>query len=129
MLSGKFFFLTLFVFHLKCSYEPETEKWFFFKDLRLDGGYENVPTRDIHMKQIGLEYHWLYFLKEYVRPLQENVFIGYYHNVRCYRSRDSESLPACLPVWPPTHIPAYLPTCPPACLCHLLPAYTMLSPT
>ncbi|EEB15965.1 Procollagen-lysine,2-oxoglutarate 5-dioxygenase 3 precursor, putative [Pediculus humanus corporis] len=50
------------------------------KDLRLDGGYENVPTRDIHMKQIGLEYHWLYFLKEYVRPLQENVFIGYYHN-------------------------------------------------
>ncbi|KAL0277165.1 UNVERIFIED_CONTAM: hypothetical protein PYX00_004535 [Menopon gallinae] len=50
------------------------------KDLRLDGGYENVPTRDIHMKQVGLEPHWLYFLKEFVRPIQENVFTGYFHD-------------------------------------------------
>ncbi|KAM3968969.1 procollagen lysyl hydroxylase [Aphomia sociella] len=50
------------------------------RDNRLEGGYEAVPTRDIHMKQVGLEKQWLYILKEYVRPLQEMVFTGYYHN-------------------------------------------------
>nr|XP_050853381.1 procollagen-lysine,2-oxoglutarate 5-dioxygenase [Vespula vulgaris] len=49
-------------------------------DPRLSGGYENVPTRDIHMNQINFEPQWLYFLKEYVRPLQELVFTGYYHD-------------------------------------------------
>lgn len=49
-------------------------------DPRLSGGYENVPTRDIHMNQVNLEAQWLYFLKEYVRPLQELVFIGYFHD-------------------------------------------------
>uniref|UniRef100_A0A915PPI7 Fe2OG dioxygenase domain-containing protein n=1 Tax=Setaria digitata TaxID=48799 RepID=A0A915PPI7_9BILA len=48
------------------------------KDERLAGGYENVPTRDIHMKQIDFERHWLYMLDEYVRPIQEKLFIGYY---------------------------------------------------
>lgn len=24
------------------------------EDTRLDGGYENVPTRDIHMKQVSI---------------------------------------------------------------------------
>ncbi|KAM3719419.1 Multifunctional procollagen lysine hydroxylase and glycosyltransferase [Dirofilaria immitis] len=48
------------------------------KDERLIGGYENVPTRDIHMKQIDFEQHWLYMLDEYVRPIQEKLFIGYY---------------------------------------------------
>jgi len=47
------------------------------KDPRLDGGYENVPTRDIHMRQIGMESQWLYFLTEFVRPLQERAFLGY----------------------------------------------------
>ncbi len=51
------------------------------QDARLQGGYENVPTRDIHMNQIGYEAEWLHFLNAYVRPLQENVFIGYFHNV------------------------------------------------
>ncbi|KAK3104424.1 hypothetical protein FSP39_001801, partial [Pinctada imbricata] len=50
------------------------------EDPRLSGGYENVPTVDTHMKQIGMEDEWLQFLKNYVRPLQEKVFIGYYHN-------------------------------------------------
>ncbi|XP_069364652.1 procollagen-lysine,2-oxoglutarate 5-dioxygenase [Maniola hyperantus] len=50
------------------------------QDKRLESGYEAVPTRDIHMSQVGLEKHWLYILKTYVRPLQELVFIGYYHN-------------------------------------------------
>ncbi|CAJ0606927.1 unnamed protein product [Cylicocyclus nassatus] len=48
-------------------------------DPRLAGGYENVPTRDIHMNQIDYERHWLFFLDEYVRPIQEKVYIGYYH--------------------------------------------------
>jgi len=52
------------------------------QDPRLSGGYENVPTRDIHMNQIQYEQQWLYFLKEYIRPLQELVFTGYYHDVR-----------------------------------------------
>ena len=51
------------------------------KDPRLDGGYENVPTRDIHLKQVDLDQHWLYFLRTYIRPMQEKVFIGYYHDV------------------------------------------------
>lgn len=50
-------------------------------DKRLEGGYEAVPTRDIHMNQVGLEPLWLRFLKLYVSPLQEKVFLGYYHSV------------------------------------------------
>ncbi|XP_037933469.1 procollagen-lysine,2-oxoglutarate 5-dioxygenase-like [Teleopsis dalmanni] len=50
------------------------------KDARLEGGYEAVPTRDIHMKQVGLDRLWLEFLLLFVRPLQEKVFTGYYHN-------------------------------------------------
>lgn len=50
-------------------------------DDRLHGGYEAVPTRDIHMNQVGLEAMWLDFLKVYVRPLQESVYMGYFHNV------------------------------------------------
>ncbi|XP_037566970.1 procollagen-lysine,2-oxoglutarate 5-dioxygenase isoform X1 [Dermacentor silvarum] len=50
------------------------------EDERLAGGYENVPTRDIHMNQVGLEQHWLFFLREYIRPVQEKVFLGYFHD-------------------------------------------------
>lgn len=50
-------------------------------DARLQGGYENVPTRDIHMNQIGYEQHWLYFLRQYITPMQEKIFIGYYQDV------------------------------------------------
>lgn len=49
-------------------------------DERLQGGYEAVPTRDIHMNQVGLDPLWLKFLYLYVRPLQEAVYDGYYHN-------------------------------------------------
>lgn len=49
-------------------------------DQRLQGGYEAVPTRDIHMNQVGLEAVWLKFLQLYVKPLQEKVFIGYFHD-------------------------------------------------
>ncbi len=50
------------------------------QDTRLEGGYEAVPTRDIHMNQVGWESHWLEFLRKYVRPLQEHVFLGYFHD-------------------------------------------------
>uniref|UniRef100_A0A914W011 procollagen-lysine 5-dioxygenase n=1 Tax=Plectus sambesii TaxID=2011161 RepID=A0A914W011_9BILA len=49
-------------------------------DERLAGGYENVPTRDIHMNQIGFERQWLYMLDEFVRPVQEKIFVGYFHS-------------------------------------------------
>lgn len=54
------------------------------KDPRLEGGYENVPTRDIHMRQIGMDRQWLAFLRDYVRPLQERVFWGYQHYVSLF---------------------------------------------
>ena len=47
------------------------------QDIRIEGGYEAVPTRDIHMKQIDYEEIWLDFLEHYVMPLQEEVFRGY----------------------------------------------------
>lgn len=50
------------------------------KDDRISGGYEAVPTRDVHMNQVGLEQVWLRFLQLYVRPLQEAVFWGYFHD-------------------------------------------------
>lgn len=53
----------------------------WYQDPRLDNGYENVPTVDIHMKQIGYDDEWLYFLKVYASPLQQKVFIGYNHAV------------------------------------------------
>ena len=56
-------------------------KWYSFQDARLEGGYENVPTRDIHMNQVGYEKEWLHFLDMYVRPLQEAAYTGYYQKV------------------------------------------------
>ncbi|XP_039278780.1 procollagen-lysine,2-oxoglutarate 5-dioxygenase [Nilaparvata lugens] len=50
------------------------------KDERLPGGYENVPTRDIHMNQVDYERTWLELLQQFVRPIQEKVFIGYFHD-------------------------------------------------
>ncbi|CAF2076350.1 unnamed protein product [Rotaria magnacalcarata] len=47
-------------------------------DARLAGGYENVPTDDIHMTQVGLQEHWLFILRDIVQPIQQKVFTGYY---------------------------------------------------
>lgn len=46
-------------------------------DKRLAGGYENVPTVDIHMNQIGFEKHWLQMLKDYISPMVTRTFPGY----------------------------------------------------
>uniref|UniRef100_A0A8C8SFI6 procollagen-lysine 5-dioxygenase n=1 Tax=Pelusios castaneus TaxID=367368 RepID=A0A8C8SFI6_9SAUR len=48
------------------------------EDARLAGGYENVPTDDIHMSQVGLERTWLRFLGEYIAPVTEKLYPGYY---------------------------------------------------
>lgn len=52
-----------------------------FQDPRLPGGYENVPTVDIHMNQVGYEQHWLEILKEFVAPLNAKLFAGYHTDV------------------------------------------------
>jgi hypothetical protein len=46
-------------------------------DTRLAGGYENVPTVDIHMNQLGMQDQWMFFLETYVQPLQTIAFAGY----------------------------------------------------
>ncbi|XP_077171916.1 multifunctional procollagen lysine hydroxylase and glycosyltransferase LH3 [Paroedura picta] len=52
------------------------------EDTRLAGGYENVPTVDIHMNQINFEKEWLQFLQEYIAPVTEKLYPGYYTKAR-----------------------------------------------
>ncbi|XP_069466009.1 procollagen-lysine,2-oxoglutarate 5-dioxygenase 1 [Ambystoma mexicanum] len=47
-------------------------------DQRLQGGYENVPTIDIHMTQVGFEREWQKFLLDYIAPVTEARYPGYY---------------------------------------------------
>ncbi|XP_036434918.1 procollagen-lysine,2-oxoglutarate 5-dioxygenase 1 isoform X2 [Colossoma macropomum] len=53
-------------------------------DTRIQGGYENVPTIDIHMNQINFEKEWHKFLLEYVAPVTEKMFPGYYTRCTSY---------------------------------------------
>lgn len=52
------------------------------QDSRIQGGYENVPTVDIHMNQINFEKNWHKFLLEYIAPITEKMYPGYYTKVR-----------------------------------------------
>ncbi|KAM7543296.1 hypothetical protein Aperf_G00000010617 [Anoplocephala perfoliata] len=47
-------------------------------DPRIEGGYENVPTIDIHMRQVDWEEHWMHVLQKYVYPIQLKLWEGYY---------------------------------------------------
>uniref|UniRef100_UPI0037E7992F procollagen-lysine,2-oxoglutarate 5-dioxygenase 1 isoform X2 n=1 Tax=Semicossyphus pulcher TaxID=241346 RepID=UPI0037E7992F len=47
-------------------------------DTRIQGGYENVPTVDIHMNQINFEKEWHKFLLEFIAPVTEKMYPGYY---------------------------------------------------
>ncbi|XP_068601098.1 procollagen-lysine,2-oxoglutarate 5-dioxygenase 1 [Brachionichthys hirsutus] len=47
-------------------------------DSRIQGGYENVPTVDIHMNQINFEKEWHKFLLDYIAPITEKMYPGYY---------------------------------------------------
>lgn len=49
-------------------------------DPRIAGGYENVPTDDIHLNQVNLDKMWLHILDKYIMPLTSKVFTGYYSN-------------------------------------------------
>ncbi|XP_035237773.1 procollagen-lysine,2-oxoglutarate 5-dioxygenase 1 isoform X1 [Anguilla anguilla] len=53
-------------------------------DTRIQGGYENVPTIDIHMNQVGYEKEWHKFLLEYIAPITEKMFPGYYTKCTSY---------------------------------------------
>ena len=46
-------------------------------DSRLQGGYEPVPTVDVHLNQIGLREMWDIMLKKVIAPICERFFIGY----------------------------------------------------
>ncbi|XP_068603900.1 procollagen-lysine,2-oxoglutarate 5-dioxygenase 2 [Brachionichthys hirsutus] len=48
------------------------------EDKRITGGYETVPTDDIHMKQIGFDKEWLHFIREFISPITLKVYSGYY---------------------------------------------------
>jgi len=50
-------------------------------DVRLEGGYETVPTVDIHTNQINYRDEWLEILRAYIQPLQLRVFDGYNNDV------------------------------------------------
>lgn len=62
------------------------------QDKRIAGGYETVPTDDIHMKQIGFDKEWLHFIREFISPVTLKVFSGYYTKVSV-RSEMQESGP------------------------------------
>ena len=48
------------------------------RDPRLSGGYENVPTRDIHLGQLGpLGEAWGQILRHWVAPVAEAIWPGY----------------------------------------------------
>eukprot|EP00056_Hartaetosiga_gracilis_P022762 m.32940 g.32940 ORF g.32940 m.32940 type:complete len:219 (-) comp9822_c0_seq2:157-813(-) len=44
------------------------------KDERIQGGYEPVPTQDIHFKQIGFHTSWKYIIQTYLRPITSYYF-------------------------------------------------------
>eukprot|EP00048_Salpingoeca_helianthica_P000721 m.43563 g.43563 ORF g.43563 m.43563 type:complete len:833 (+) comp10795_c0_seq1:96-2594(+) len=48
-------------------------------DERLTGGYEPVPTQDIHFNQRGFDFEatWKLILKFFVAPVAEHKFLGY----------------------------------------------------
>ena len=48
-----------------------------------------MPTRDIHMRQVGMQDEWLDFLENYVQPLQEAAFTGYASEVGVFASRST----------------------------------------
>ncbi|XP_041130016.1 procollagen-lysine,2-oxoglutarate 5-dioxygenase 1-like isoform X1 [Polyodon spathula] len=54
------------------------------EDSRIQGGYENVPTIDIHMNQVELEKQWQKFLLEYIAPITEKMYPGYYTKCTSY---------------------------------------------
>lgn len=44
---------------------------------RTETGFDDYPTVDIHMYQLGLHDVWLDFLRHYVAPLNRLAYAGY----------------------------------------------------
>lgn len=61
---------------------PQMTCFLVLQDARIQGGYENVPTIDIHMNQINYEKEWHKFLLEFIAPVTEKMYPGYYTKVR-----------------------------------------------
>ena len=55
------------------------------KDERIQGGYEPVPTQDIHFGQIGFLRAWRHILKTYLRPITSYHYAGYTLRGECVR--------------------------------------------
>ena len=47
------------------------------EDKRIAGGYENVPTDDTHMHQVGWENEWKEMIRKYIRPIVYSDYNGY----------------------------------------------------
>ncbi len=63
-------------------------------DERLSGGYEPVPTQDIHFTQKGLDFAqtWYHILKWFVAPVAEQTWVGYTLDGARQRSTNSNTL-------------------------------------
>ena len=48
-----------------------------YKDTRIKGGYEPVPTQDIHFHQLGFKETWTEALRRFVGPVAEHHWKGY----------------------------------------------------
>lgn len=68
--------------------------WIVSQDTRIQGGYENVPTIDIHMNQVGYEKEWHKLLLDYVAPITEKMYPGYYTKVRSITSVGKQGIPS-----------------------------------
>jgi hypothetical protein len=65
----------------EAKYHPTLSLCHYSQDARLSGGYENVPTDDIHMRQVDFNDHWMYFLQEFIQPIQRKLYTGYFNSV------------------------------------------------
>lgn len=74
------------------------------QDKRISGGYETVPTDDIHMKQIGFDREWLHFIREFISPVTLKVFSGYYTKVSDWLAGGGQEV-ALGPSLPPPPLP------------------------
>ena len=54
------------------------------EDKRISGGYENVPTDDIHMYQINWENEWKQMLVTYIKPIVDHEYTGYNTEVKSH---------------------------------------------
>lgn len=50
------------------------------EDSRISGGYENVPTDDIHFNQVGWEKEWKEMIRKYIKPIVYSDYEGYTTN-------------------------------------------------